>query len=402
MPVPIPADEEGRLRVLQALRILDTPAEEAYDQITRLAAHVCDMPVALVTFVDADRQWFKSRYGLALQQTTRESAFCAYAIAGQVLVVDDALADARFANNPLVVAAPFIRAYAGIPVRVDGQPIGTLCVIDRRPRRIGPEQLFALRTLARQVEVELRLRRALCDLEEDRRRLDRVLTVKRDLITLIVHDLKSPLAAVMLGASVLLDEGQADVRSARLIRQILLSADTMNRLVLDLLDLARFDEGAMYVHRVPVDLTALLQNVRERFELQAAAQGRVIHWTIPDGITAEMDRDLVRRVVENLLDNALKFAPAGDPIDVAAGVAGDRVVLTVRDRGTTIPEVDRERIFARWEGEIASSSRGLGLSFCRMAAEAHGGSVIARPSPGGGNEFVVSIPQRVAGGERPA
>ncbi|MET0269941.1 MAG: GAF domain-containing protein [Sphingomonas sp.] len=159
---PIPEDEAARLASLRALAILDTPAEDRFDRATRLAAALFHVPVALVSLVDAERQWFKSCFGTDVCETTRESSFCAHAIAARaMLVVPDTLVDPRFRDNPLVTGDPHIRFYAGAPLRApDGHLIGTLCIIDMRPRNLTEQERTLLADLAATVEAEL-LRRPL-------------------------------------------------------------------------------------------------------------------------------------------------------------------------------------------------------------------------------------------------
>jgi GAF domain-containing protein len=136
LAAPLPRDEAKRMEALRSLLILDTPPEERFDRISAFAAKEFDMPIALVSLVDQDRQWFKSNFGLEVCETARDVSFCGHAILrSELLVVPDALRDPRFADNPLVIGHPHIRFYAGAGLRLPyGQVVGTLCVMDRRPR----------------------------------------------------------------------------------------------------------------------------------------------------------------------------------------------------------------------------------------------------------------------------
>ncbi len=152
-----PADERQRLEDLRELRILDTEPEERFDRLTRIAKRLLDTPIALVSLVDDDRQWFKSKVGLDACETPRDISFCGHAILGdEVFVIENALDDERFADNPLVTGPPDIRFYAGVPLRyMNGSKLGTLCVIDREPRSLSDEDFQMLRDLAEMTESEI-------------------------------------------------------------------------------------------------------------------------------------------------------------------------------------------------------------------------------------------------------
>ncbi|HBC58163.1 MAG TPA: GGDEF domain-containing protein, partial [Gammaproteobacteria bacterium] len=153
----LPDDESSRLTTLNALNILDTEPEERFDRLTRIAKRLFDVPIALVSLVDENRQWFKSCIGLNVRQTDRNISFCGHAILGDgIFIIPNALKDERFADNPLVIDEPHIRFYAGCPISVpDGHKMGTLCIIDRKPRQLSQEDLELLQDLANMVGQEL-------------------------------------------------------------------------------------------------------------------------------------------------------------------------------------------------------------------------------------------------------
>ena len=145
MTTPIPKQEARRLKVLWQYDVLDTVPEEVFDDLTELAAHICEAPVALISLVDEDRQWFKARVGISVRETSRDISFCAHAILGDdLLIVPDAAKDKRFKTNPLVTGPLKLRFYAGAPlITPDGHGLGTLCVLDNKPRTLRPEQAQA-------------------------------------------------------------------------------------------------------------------------------------------------------------------------------------------------------------------------------------------------------------------
>jgi GAF domain-containing protein len=190
---PKPVNETQRLATLRGYEILDTLPEAAFDDLTYLASYVCQTPIALISLIDAERQWFKSKVGVSLSETSRDIAFCASAILqSDVFIVPDASQDERFAENPLVVSEPRIRFYAGASLMTDGHALGTLCVIDLVPRTLSPEQLEALRALSRQVLAQFELRRNLKRLGESLAARDHAEHERERTL----HELKAALANV--------------------------------------------------------------------------------------------------------------------------------------------------------------------------------------------------------------
>src|SRR5216117_1649931 len=168
MPVAMPKTDAARIAALEKYAILYTDPEQYFDDLALLASFICKTPIALISLVDENRQWFKSRVGLDAKETSRDIAFCSTAILqSDVFVVPDALKDDRFRDNPLVVSDPHIRFYAGAPlINEDGYALGTLCVVDRAPRELAPEQKEALKALSRLVLAQLEFRRNLLLLKE--------------------------------------------------------------------------------------------------------------------------------------------------------------------------------------------------------------------------------------------
>lgn len=206
---PMPPDEPARIAELESLEVLDTLPERSYDDITRLASQICDVPIALVSLVDSDRQWFKSRIGLDATETSRDIAFCAHAIVdtSQMMIIPDTTVDRRFAENPLVVDNPNIRFYAGVPlVSETGNALGTLCVMDRKPRLLTTDQRQALEALARQVMNQLSLRQALRHVRQQQKELVAATRQRDNLVAAISHELRTPLTAVLGFIDILRDQ----------------------------------------------------------------------------------------------------------------------------------------------------------------------------------------------------
>ena len=176
MKPAIPKNEKRRLEVLWQYEVLDTVPEGVFDDLTELAASICESPIAMITLVDEKRQWFKSKVGVTVNETSRDISFCAHAILQpELFIIPDATKDARFARSPLVTGYPHVRFYAGAPlITPDGHALGTLCVIDKVPHELRPDQKRALQILSRHVMTQLELRRHALELERAKKERARI------------------------------------------------------------------------------------------------------------------------------------------------------------------------------------------------------------------------------------
>jgi signal transduction histidine kinase len=328
MKAPLPANEAARLAALRRLEILDTAPEQCFDDITFLASQICGTPISLITLIDGQRQWFKSCVGMPAAETPRDQAFCAHAILqpNEILVVPDALADPRFANNPLVTDDPGIRFYAGAPLLApDGNALGTLCVIDRQERALTPQQLTALGALARQVNVLLNLRALAHTLETERARAEAATQAKAAFLASMSHEIRTPMNGV-LGAAHLLERSELPVRARELVGLISQSGTSLLSLIDDILDFSKLEAGKLRVLREPFVLEGTANQSLALLRPRAQAKGLQLEHDFSPQLTGRWlgDSQRVGQVLLNLLSNAIKFTAKGS--------------VRLRVEPTTVPE----------------------------------------------------------------
>lgn len=245
---PILSNETLRLQALLDYQVLDTPSECKFDQIVEMASKICGTPIALVSLVDSERQWFKAKYGLDASETPRDVSFCGHAIhQSEVFVVEDSLLDDRFSDNPLVVGGPQVRFYAGAPlISPKGEAIGTLCVIDMRPRELNPDQLSFLKTLSEQVIAQLELQKTLRQSQAhftELQQLTKTVLVQRErlyhadkmavlgeMASGLAHEINNPLAIISGLLSILEDQVNGDEPKDEVFRSLARVEETVRRI----------------------------------------------------------------------------------------------------------------------------------------------------------------------------
>jgi signal transduction histidine kinase len=398
MQAPQPDNETDRLAALYALDILDSPAEQDFDDIVKLASTVCGVPMSLVSLLDSDRQWFKARLGTDLTETPRDMSFCAHAILGRdLLVVPDATKDARFADNPAVDQAGGVRFYAGAPlITTDGYALGTLCVIDREPRHLDAEQLQALRALARQVTSQIELRRHSIALANTTARLQELERRKDDLAELVGGNLRAPLRLMSAYLEKLGDTGHHDAEMADLIGR---AAAGHIRGFLDLMQhltsMAEAGLGSESLHMREIDLTRITQRAVEAVRPIAATKHI---WILNQagGPTLPIIADPVRleQVLTHLLFAAVKYTPEGGRVRVGTEVESGP---TVRVDDMDMPDGLRPDLFPHlFYGAIVNPTDvpgpDRGLAVAKKILDAHHATVALSDRPGDGTSLHVVFP----------
>ena len=389
-----PTNESKRLEVLKSYKLLDTLPEDAYDTITKLASHICNTPISLVTLLDADRNFLKSRRGIDMSESPRDISFCGHAILTDepIFIVEDARLDKRFQDNPLVKDFKAI-FYAGVPLRTsDGYALGTLCVYDHKPRTLSMDEQDALRGLAKQTVLLFEARKRNIDLataeNETAQRNDRL----EDFARLVAHDLKSPLASIE-GLLNLLKEDYLDSNDedfALYIKHLDTSAKSMRDYIDGLLEYYRAD--TLLETKQDTTLTTLVNSVTD------------LHKSSNLTISVEDDMKLeavsaiaIDQILSNLVDNATKYNDKETPtIRISGEASKDFYTIAVKDNGTGIPEDKLGIIFDLFKttgtkDRNGKHGSGMGLATVRKLVEGLGGKISVTSIVDQGSIFTFTI-----------
>ena len=399
----IPVNERERLENLRAYSILDTLPEAEYDEITFLASKICGTPISLVTLIDETRQWFKSKYGLEINETPREYAFCAHAIQDQdnILIVPDSREDIRFQDNPLVTDHPNVVFYAGVPlVTPQGFPLGTLCVIDNVPRRLEESQIEALQALANQLIKLLELRIAFIQLGESEQRLKELNATKDRLFSIIGHDLRGPIGGFKSLIQLLISG--YDLSNSKQLLEILKvihkTAYSTYDLLENLLEWAKSQQNEIVFNPEKINLKDLVFNIMNLFSEVILNKEINIVNEIPDDQFLVADKNMLSTVLRNLISNAIKFTPNGKSIKISVANIGDNIKISVQDEGTGIQEEDLPKLFNSLSplstyGTQGEKGSGLGLLLCKDFIDRHNGIIEVNSIWGKGSTFSFTLPQ---------
>ena len=394
-----------RLNVLYAARLLDTPPEEAFDRFTRLASRIVQAPVALVSLVDKDRQFFKSQIGVSEplaseRQSPLSHSFCQYLVESpQPLVVFDAREHPLFCDNPAIRDRNVI-AYLGVPLQTpEGATLGALCTIDAKPHVWTAEDVSSLQDLAVAVMTEIQLRHFGRHFLGCYTKLRDVELQRDELTQMLVHDLRNPLSSLIAGLDFLHDVPalSGEVREYLAIADE--SAKSLRGMVNDIMDVSKAEAGQM-----PLDLSLsppqeLVATACRQMEGLAREAGITLCQDAPVTILPiAMDAEKIRRILVNLISNAIQHTPRRGTVKVSAQnrPEDNTLVFEVSDTGVGLPAEAFTQIFEKFSqvGSRKSGrvSTGLGLPFCKKAVEAHGGSISVESALGQGTIFRIEIP----------
>lgn len=387
---PLPPDEKERLKELYSYQILNTPQEEAFDEIVELASSICNAPMSTITLIDIDRQWFKSRVGMNGQAGSRQISFCAHAILqDDLFVVPDASRDERFYDNPLVTEKPDIRFYAGMPlVTQNGFKVGTLCVMDHQPRALTENQLLALKVLSRQVIrlMELRLRNLELERTNDR---------QNKMLSLIAHDVRTPLG----GIQSIIELFEDGILSSQELKAMMQEVDLRLKGTLDLLN-NLVDWGMSQLRQKGIRKTTFSparvgDEIIFFFKAHAESKGNRFINEVPSDVQMLADENRFKIVLRNLINNANKFTSQGT-IVLSYEERDTHHIIKVSDTGIGMSATTQDNLF-NWFSRISTRGThneigsGLGLVICKEFVQELEGALSVKSKEGEGTVFTFSV-----------
>lgn len=390
------------LQTAHSTGLLDSPPEAAFDRLTQLALEVLQAPVALVTIIDSDRQFFKSAQGLGqpwcdLRQTPLSHSFCQYVVcSGEPLVLRDAREVEPYRHS-LAIPELQVVAYLGVPLKLFGVSYGVLCVIDSQPRSWGERELGLVQNLAACVTTEVELRLQGQSLEEARARLERMVELQNEFMGMAAHDLRTPLT-VALGYGQLLACDRLDLPPPhrKMAAAIQRNCEFMLRLIDDLLDLEALKSGKLTLQFQEMDLAALVTATTELNRIVAEPKRIAISLEVEQDEVFSLrgDPQKLEQVLNNLLGNAIKYSAGGTHVTVTLRRAESWLEVEVRDQGPGMSPEAVSRCFQPFQrGEChGQKGTGLGLAIVHRIVTGHQGEISLSSRLGEGTTFLMRLP----------
>lgn len=387
---PMPENEAQRLQTLRDFEILDSGEEIEFDEIVTLASRICDSEISLISLIDESRQWFKAKVGLEVDETERDVAFCAHAIHDdKIMEVQDTHEDQRFFDNPLVLDDPRIRFYAGMPLETEsGYRLGTLCVIDSKPKKLNEHQRFALRVLANQVIklMELRIRNF---------ELQRSMETRNRLLSVIAHDVKGPLKSLALLAGYMTEDDMSLEETIQAASEIEKVANRTGELVENILNWAKNIEDRKGLLAVNIDLNSVLNEIQELYAAMLAKKKISINaqLNVPQ---ASGDLEMIKFIFRNLIGNAIKFSNDCDLDVYTHNHDANGWQLVVQDHGVGMSKEQVQKLF-NWSERYTSlgtnneKGTGIGLLLVKDFVERHQGQLYISSVLNEGTKITINL-----------
>ena len=395
---PLPKDESLRLQALYDYAILDTMSEEDYNSFTKIAAQICQVPGSLITFLDKDRQWFKSHLGVDITETPREFSFCNYTIMdpGQVLVVPDLREDSRFAANPLVTNAPHAVFYAGAPlVTPEGFALGSICVLDDKVNNLTVDQIDTLKALAKQIVTKLELKKKLKELTLTQQTLKQANKNLKGFAKIVSHDMKTPLANISLvSRSFQITYARHLNTEANGFFELINRSVTELLVFIDQILIQSNSISELSPNGSGADAAVVLEHVIQMLALPPDVEIKT------DGCfpSVQINKTALQQIFQNLLSNAIKYSDKPKTqIFVSAESIDDYVYFKIADNGMGIQKKNLVRIFRDRQtldrtDRYGNKGTGIGLATVKGLVESSGGNITVESDYKQGSVFTFSVP----------
>ena len=394
----LPPSEKKRLAALEELQLLHTDPEENYDDITKLASYICNVPVSLITLIGEDQQWFKSKVGTVLSGAPRAISHCSHAILNpkELMEIKDTREDLRFKNNPYTLEDPKILFYAGMPLKsFNGSALGTLCVLDTKPNSLNEDQKSALKALAKQVENLFELRRHNLKLEKVNKILIEKNSQLKDFAGIVSHDMKMPLANMILTADLLKAKyaDRFDEDGIKYLSYLKQSSYKLSNYITGILQHYESESFTESIIEEEFDIHDLLEEIIDLLNINYNC---VIN--LPEeNLMMNCNRIALEQIILNLVSNSLKYNKKEEiVIDIDCRKGSEFYHFTVKDNGIGIPKDKQEDIFELFtiiEETDRSGNRGngIGLSTVKKLVNSLGGEISVDSEVNKGTSFHFSI-----------
>jgi signal transduction histidine kinase/DNA-binding response OmpR family regulator len=395
---PLPHNESERLAALKRYNILDTLPEDAFDDATKLVAYICDVPIAHISFIDENRQWFKSEIGLGVSEVPREITFCRYTILDSKMVeIQDTYLNERFKNDLNVVGGLKVRFYAGIPLTTpDGYNIGTICAIDHISKQLNENQINVLSIVAKHVIYQLELITKNIELAGQKKIVQLAVLAKDNFLANMSHEIRTPLNAIM-GFTDLLRQTNLNTMQRDYVDSMQIAQENLLLIVNDILDLSKIESGNLTIDAQPFHLKNTLKHIYDLLKVKVPAAvefNLFLDADMPEIVIGDQGR--LNQILVNLIGNALKFTEEGDVTVSVKNVAETEdsysLKFTIKDTGIGIPEKKLHHIFERFTQAEESTTRrfggtGLGLNIVKQLIELQNAEIQVKSKLGRGSEF---------------